>query len=119
MQGSVIVVTEDFLTKLPETIEKLKEINKKSIALINNDLQEAAVIVAQNLNINQAMVKEETESPQANLEVTPEIVARSMKNLRCTPDISAKDVQAVIDKMYKLGYITKSFDANEIMAVAY
>lgn len=39
-----------------------------------------------------------------------------MTNLKATPDISIRDVQAVIDKMYSLGYLTKPFDAREIMA---
>lgn len=117
MQGSVIVVTENLLKTQPETVAKLKEINKKSIEMMNNNLQEAAAIVAENLNINQAMVKEETKSPEANLEVTPELVAASMANIKSTPDISEQDVQAFIDKMYDLGYIEKSFDAKEIMAV--
>ncbi|MDD4334720.1 MAG: ABC transporter substrate-binding protein [Desulfotomaculaceae bacterium] len=117
MQGSVLVVSGDFLTKHPDGVEKLKETNQKSIDMMNEDPQEAAIIVAQNLNINQGMVKEETQSLQANLEVTPELVAKSMTNLRSTPDITLQDVQAVIDKMYALGYITKPFDAAEIMAV--
>ncbi|AGL00403.1 ABC transporter substrate-binding protein [Desulfoscipio gibsoniae] len=117
MQGSVMVVTEDFLEKHPEAVENLKEINKKSIDLINTYPQEAALIIAQNLNINQSKVKEETKSPQANLEVTPELVAKSMTNLRSTPEISQQDVQTIINKMHALGYITKSFDAGEIMSV--
>ncbi|WP_353852683.1 ABC transporter substrate-binding protein [Dehalobacter restrictus] len=117
MQGSVLVVTEDLLKNQPEAVEKLKEINKKSIRLMNDNPQDAAEIVAQNLNINQTMVKEETQSPEANLEVTPEIAAASMSNLKMTPDISVEEVQAVIDKMYAMGYLTKTFDAKEIMAV--
>jgi len=117
MQGSVIVVTEDFLKNRPEAVEKLKKLNKKSIELINKYPQEAAEIVAHNLNINQSMVKEETQSLQADLKVTPELVAKSMTNLRSTPDITVQDVQAVIDKMFAYGYITKSFDAAEIMSV--
>lgn len=117
MQGSVIVVTDDLLKSKPEAVKKLREINKKSIDLINENPQEAAVIVTQNLNINQGMVREETQSLEANLEVTPDLVAKSMTNLRSTPDITKQDVQAVIDKMYTLGYITKPFDAAEIMAV--
>ncbi len=117
MQGSVIVVTDNFLKTQPEAVKKLKEINKKSIDLMNENPQEAAAIVAQNLNINQSMVKEETQSLEANLEVTPELVAKSMINLKSTPEITPQDVQAVIDKMYALGYIKKSFNAEEIMAV--
>ncbi|SCZ79463.1 ABC transporter substrate-binding protein [Acidaminobacter hydrogenoformans] len=117
MQGSVLVVTEELLKNQPETVEKLKEINKNSIQLMNENPQAAAEIVAQNLNINQMMVKEETQSPEANLEVTSEIAAASMNNLIMTPEISIEEVQAVIDKMYAMGYLTKSFDAKEIMAV--
>ncbi|MEN3006016.1 ABC transporter substrate-binding protein [Dehalobacterium formicoaceticum] len=117
MQGSVLVVTDVLLKNRPEAVEKLKEINKKSINLMNENPQEAAEIVAQNLNINQTKVKEETQSPEANLEVTPELAAESISNLKMTPDISIQEVQAVIDKMYALGYLTKSFNAKEIMAV--
>jgi NitT/TauT family transport system substrate-binding protein len=117
MQGSVLVVTESLLIDQPETVKKLKNINEKSIKLINDNPQEASEIVAQNLNLYQDNVKEETKSPEANLEVTPEIAAESMDNLKITPDISQEEVQTVIDKMYELGYITKSFDAKEIMAV--
>jgi len=117
MQGSVLVVTDDLLQNYAETVEKLREINKKSINLMNENPQEAAEIVAQNLNINQSMVKEEMKSPQANLEITAELAAESMDRLKNTPDINLQEVQAVIDKMYVFGYITKSFDAKEIMAV--
>lgn len=116
MQGSVLVVTEDLIRNQPETVKILKGINKKSIQLINENPQDAAAIVAQNLNINQAMIKEETQSPEANLEVTPEIAAASINNLKITPDISTEEVQAIIDKMYALGYLSKSFNAREIIA---
>jgi NitT/TauT family transport system substrate-binding protein len=46
MQGSVLVVTEDLLKNQPKTVEKLKEINKKSIQLINENPQDAAAIIA-------------------------------------------------------------------------
>jgi NitT/TauT family transport system substrate-binding protein len=116
MQGSVLVVTEELIINQPETVEILQEINKKSIQLMNGNPQDAAAIVAQSLNINQAMVKEETQSPEANLEVTTEIAAASIKNLKMTPDISIREVQDIIDKMYAWGYLTKHFDAREIIA---
>jgi NitT/TauT family transport system substrate-binding protein len=117
MQGSVLVVTDNFLESQPEAVEKLKKINKMSIDLINKNPQEAAETIAHNLNINQPLVKKETQSPEANLEVTPELVIKSMNNLKTTYEITSQDVQAVIDKMYDLGYITNTFDAKEIMAV--
>lgn len=117
MQGSVLVVTEDLLKNQPKVVEKLKEINKQSIQLMNENPKDAAEIIAQVLNINQTMVKDETKSPEANLDVTSEIAAASMSNLKMTPDISVEEVQAVIDKMYELGYLTKTFKAEEIMAI--
>lgn len=118
MQGSVLVVTEDLLQNQPEVIEKLKEINEQSIQLMNENPEDAAEIVAQVLNINQTMVKDETESPEADLNVTPEIAAASMRNLKMTSDVSVEEVQAVIDNMYELGYLTKTFNAEEIMAIS-
>ncbi len=117
MQGSVLVVTEDLLTNQPGIVEKLKEINKQSIQLMNENPEDAAEIVAQVLNINQTMVKDETESLEANLDVTPEIAAASMRNLKMTSDITIEEVQAVIDKMYELGYLAKAFKAEEIIAI--
>jgi NitT/TauT family transport system substrate-binding protein len=117
MQGSVLVVTENLLNNQPEVVEKLKAVNAQSIELMNENPQDSAAIVAQNLNLNQNLVKEEMQSPEADLEVTPELAAQSISNLKLTPDISIQDVQDVIDKMYALGYLTKSFNAEEIMAV--
>jgi NitT/TauT family transport system substrate-binding protein len=117
MQGSVLVVTEDLLKNRPEVVEKLKEINEQSIRLMKENPEDAAEIVAQVLNINQTMVKDETKSPEADLDVTPEIAAASMSNLKMTPDISVEEVQAIIDKMYELGYLIKTFKAEEIMAI--
>jgi NitT/TauT family transport system substrate-binding protein len=116
MQGSVLVVTDGFLKNRPKDVAKLKKINQNGIALINQAPREAASIIAKKLNINQAMVKEEMKSLDIHLEVGEELVARSLNHLRNTPDIAKNDVQAVIDKMYALGYIPKAFDAAEIIS---
>lgn len=116
MQGSVLVVTDSFLKNRPEDVAKLKKINQNGIALINQYPREAASIIAGKLNINQARVKEEMKSLDIHMDVGEELVARSLTHIRNTPDIAQSDVQAVIDKMYALGYITKAFDAAEIMS---
>jgi len=117
MQGSVLVVTEALLNSCPDAVRKLKDINNKSIEMMNENKQEAAEIIALNLNLNQNMVKEETNSPEANLGVTPELVAESMTRLKSTPEITADEVQEIINKMYSWGYITELFQAEEIMAL--
>ncbi|MDD2370957.1 MAG: ABC transporter substrate-binding protein [Firmicutes bacterium] len=117
MQGSVLVVTDALINNNPKIVEELKQINSKSIQLMNSNPQDAANIISQVLNINQEIIKEETKSPEANLELTPTLAAASIKNLNMTPEISIKEVQTIIDKMYELGYLTKSFNAKEIMAI--
>lgn len=116
MQGSVLVVKDTLLNSHPDVVKKIKDINEKSIKMMNQNKQEAAEIIAYNLNLNQNMVKEETNSPEANLEVTPELIAESMTRLKSTPEITTEEVQEIINKMYSWGYITKLFQAEEIMA---
>ncbi|WP_296863233.1 ABC transporter substrate-binding protein [Thermosyntropha sp.] len=116
MQGSVLVVTEDLYRNHPEIVKKLREINRKSLEFINKNPDKAAEIIAADLNTGEEMVKEEMKTPEAELKVTPGLVRSSLANMRCTEDIKIEEIQAVIDKMYAMGYITKSFDAKEIVA---
>lgn len=117
MQGSVLVVTDELLKKRPDMVMKLREVNQESILLMNENPLEAAEIVAQSLNINQGQIKEETSSPEADLEVTTQLALVSIDNMKMSADISIQEVQAVIDKMFDLGYLQKSFAAQEIMVI--
>jgi NitT/TauT family transport system substrate-binding protein len=117
LQGSVIVVSDKMLKTDPKTIEKIKNINRQAINEINKDNQEASIIVAKNLNIYQERIKTQTKSPSIDLAVTPQIAKGSIENLILTDEISEKSVQEVIDKMVQYGFIKKSFDAKEILAI--
>ncbi|MDD2351156.1 MAG: ABC transporter substrate-binding protein [Synergistaceae bacterium] len=116
MQGSVLVVAERLLKSDPATVKKLYEINKISLKGINDNPRHAAVIIAEKLNINQEKIKIETKSPNSRIEVNSDIVLESIKNMNMTEEISVDEVQKVIDEMFELGYLSKSFKAEEIMA---
>lgn len=116
MQGSVLVVTERLLKSDPVTVKKLYEINKNSLRGINENPRYASGIIAEKLNINQDKIKIETKSPQSQIEVNSDIVLESIKNMNMTEEINVDEVQKVIDEMFALGYLAKSFKAEEIMA---
>jgi NitT/TauT family transport system substrate-binding protein len=72
--------------------------------------------IAEKLNINQEKIKIETKSPNSQIQVNSDIVLESIKNMNMTEKISVDEVQKVIDEMFELGYLSKSFKAEEIMA---
>lgn len=117
MQGSVLAVTTDLLTEHPDVVEKLRDVNREGIALLNSDTEQACATIADCLSIKQDMIREQTETPDIDLTVDGELVAVSLSNMTLTDEIDADDVQAVIDKMYELGYIDAPFDASEILAI--
>ena len=53
------------------------------------------------------------------LEITPEVLLRSMDRLEYTTDIDPKVVQDTIDYLVELGYINKSFIAEDILDLRY
>ncbi|MBN2654200.1 MAG: ABC transporter substrate-binding protein [Nitrospirae bacterium] len=116
MQGSVLVVTKDMIRNHPDLVKKLKRVNSQSIKLINKNRFEAANIFARSINSSSSMIENKSKDSPITTILSAELAAESTGNMRMTPDITRKDVQDVIDKMYELGYLRKSFDAAEIMA---
>jgi NitT/TauT family transport system substrate-binding protein len=51
----------------------------------------------------------------SGLEITPEVLSRSMRRLEYTTGIDPAMVQDVIDYVAELGYIKSSFSAEEIL----
>lgn len=117
MPGSVLVVSDKLLRENPETVEKIKKVNKLSIDMINKNLNDASEIVAKNLNVYQDRIKNETKTPDIDLTVTPQIVKDSLENMEFTTELNPRAVQEVIDKMFQYGFIQKRFDAKEILVL--
>lgn len=118
LQGSVLVVKRELLEKSPEIVSKLVRITEQSIDWINNNLTEAAEIVARQLScesesILSSQVDENINSSQ--LIFLSNTLFKSMKRIEYTTDIDPVQVQATIDFLAELGYIKNTFPAKEIL----
>ncbi|GAI76550.1 unnamed protein product, partial [marine sediment metagenome] len=51
----------------------------------------------------------------SSLEITPEVLLRSMRRMEYTTNIDPVVVQATIDYLAKLGYIKGSFNCEDIL----
>jgi NitT/TauT family transport system substrate-binding protein len=116
MQGSVLVVKADLLTNQPDVVKRLVKVLKKATDWINKEPADSAEIMARQLNaVGGNIFPTQMADVVAKLEITPAIVQRSMDRLDYTTGIDIVQVQATIDYMAGLGYISSSFNAAEIL----
>lgn len=103
MPGSVLVVKQSLIDNHPEVVEKLVMVSQKATDWLNEHPDEAAEIMSRQLQV-------------ANeLEITPEVMLRSMGRLDYTTAIDPEEVQATIDYIAGLGYIKTSFNAEDVL----
>lgn len=116
LQGSVLVVTEKFLKDDPAGVKNLYKKTLQSTDYLNNYPNKAAEIVAKKLNAFQetASIKKINAGSKV-LDVSPEMISRSLENISYDVNISEAGVQEVIDYLFKLGYIKKKFSASEVL----
>jgi len=120
MQGSVLVVKEELIRDHPEVVSKLIKVSQKATNWINQHPQESAEVMARQLQIaggNLFPIKAAEET--GRLEITSEILFRSMERLEYTTDIDPEVVQETIDYLVKLGYIKNSFPAENILNLGF
>jgi NitT/TauT family transport system substrate-binding protein len=103
MLGSVLVVKQSLIDNHPEVVQKLVNVSQRATDWLNEHPDEAAEIVVRQLQV------------AGELEITPEVMLRSMGRLEYTTDIDPKMVQETIDYIAKLGYIKNSFNAEDIL----
>lgn len=121
MQGSVLVVTQKFFERNPDTVKKLVTLTVRGIAYINDHPEEAARIVASELDVlgKEISPRDLTGSLQ-KLTISPEIIQASLsKKLRNSPLIDPEAVQSAIDYAARIGYIKRSFPAATILDLRY
>jgi NitT/TauT family transport system substrate-binding protein len=106
MQGSVLVVKQDLIDNHPEVVMKLVTVSQRATDWINEHPEEAAEVVADQL---------QAAGVASELEITPEVLLRSMGRLDYTTDIDPEEVQETIDYIAKLNYIKTSFNAEDIL----
>jgi NitT/TauT family transport system substrate-binding protein len=120
MQGSVLVVKQDLLDNHPEVVEKLVEVSQRATEWANENLEEAAEVMARQLQIaGTDILPEALGEGSGTLEITAAALLRSMERLDYTLDIDPEIVQQTIDYLAELGYIASSFDASEILDLRY
>jgi len=120
MQASVLVVKEELIRDHPEIVEKLVKISQKATDWINQNPQEAAEIVARQLQeAGGNLFPVEIADVAAKTEITPEVLLRSMNRLEYTTDIDPAVIQDAIDYVARLGYIKNSFKAGDILNLSF
>jgi NitT/TauT family transport system substrate-binding protein len=120
MQGSVLVVKEELIRDHPEIIEKLVKISQKATDWINQHPQEAAKIVARQLQeAGGSLFPVEIADIAAQTEMTPEVLLKSMDRLEYATDIDSVVVQEAIDYVAQLGYLKSSFQAGDILDLSF
>jgi NitT/TauT family transport system substrate-binding protein len=115
MQGSVLAVKEDLIDNHPEVVRKLVAVAQKATDWINEHPDEAAEVMARQLQVVEGKFPSDIPEGIAYLEITPALLRKSMSRLDYTTDIDPKEVQATIDYIGRLGYIKNSFKALDIL----
>lgn len=116
MQGSVLVVKEDLIKNYPDVVRKLVKISKKATDWVNQHPEEAARVMARQLQITgEKIFPLEVAKVAAKLEMTSKVLLTSMSRLEYTVNIDPKVVQETIDYVAGQGYIKNSFRAEDIL----
>ncbi|HEX79451.1 MAG TPA: ABC transporter substrate-binding protein [Dehalococcoidia bacterium] len=120
MQGSVLVVKQELIDENPEVVRSLINVSRKATAWLKQNPQQAAEVVARQLNaIGEDVFPTEVATKTSQLEITQSALLTSMARMEYTLDIDVEMVQSVIDYIAELGYIQSSFDAAEILDLSF
>jgi len=120
MQGSVLVVKEDLMNDHPEVVRKLVRVLQKATDWIDEHPDEAAEVIAGQLQVAGGEIFPATAAEVAGrLEISPEVLLRSMGRLEYTTSIEPEVVQDTIDYLAELGYIKKGFRCEDILDLRY
>jgi NitT/TauT family transport system substrate-binding protein len=112
MPGSMLVVKQGLIDDHPETVQKLVDVSQRATDWLNQNPTEAAEVVARQL-------QDASGTDSTQLEITPEVLLRSMQRLEYTTDIDPQMVQETIDYIASLGYINSSFKAEDILDLSF
>jgi NitT/TauT family transport system substrate-binding protein len=120
MQGSVLVVKQDLINNHPEVVRKLVKVSQKATDWVNQHPGEAAKIMTKQLQAaGGKILPAEAAEVTTKLEITTEVLLKSMGRLKYTTDIDPKMVQATIDYLAGLGYIKSRFNAEDILDLTF
>jgi NitT/TauT family transport system substrate-binding protein len=115
MQGSVLVVKQELIDNHPEMVKELVKVTQKTTDWLNEHPDEAAEIMARQLQATAGEFPSDAPEGVSALEITPEVMQKSMGRLEYTTSLDPAEVQATIDYIATLGYIKKSFNAADML----
>ena len=117
LQGSVLVVKQSLIDDSPELVQALVNVDAKTIAWINSNTEEAAGILSRALlgSIEKSLSADQAFETAGGFEYSPEVMLRAIERIEFSPYIEVDSIQEVIDYLFELGYIKKSFPAGEIL----
>jgi NitT/TauT family transport system substrate-binding protein len=111
-----LVVKNDLIEKRRDIVERLVDVSQKATDWINRQPVEAAEVVSRQLKAaGGSLLPSELTQVAAGLEITQEVLLRSMERLEYTTNIDPEMVQETIDYLVKLGYIRSRFSARDIL----
>jgi len=120
MQGSVLVIKEELIKDHPDLVKKLVRVSKRASDWTNQHPQEAAEVVARQLQAaGGSLFPVKVADIATKIEITPEVLLRSMNRLEYTTDIDPAVVQETINYIVHLGYIKNSFKAGDILDLSF
>jgi len=116
MQGSVLIVKEELIENHPELVKKLVKVTKKATEWINQNRDNASVVVARQLSgAKKKILSSRADKLSSGLEITPQIISRSMERMVFATDIDPRIVQDAIKYIGHLGYIKKGVKAETLL----
>ncbi len=117
MQGSVLVVREQLLNEHPEIVKKLVKITERATQFINENPEEAAEIIAGELQVvGKKIFPIKAIDAASKLVITPSLIFKSLTTrLVNTTDINPREIQEAIDICMELGYLKESFKAEDFI----
>jgi NitT/TauT family transport system substrate-binding protein len=116
MQGSVLIVRDELIKSHPDIVKKLVQITAKSTKWIKENHEEAASIMAGQLQVtNNKIFPIKAADTVAKLSITPKTVLKSIERMEYTLAIDSRSVQEEIDFAVREGYIRKTFNASDIL----
>ena len=118
--GDPLPPDSDEPKRVAEAVRKLVAVSQRATDWANEHPLEAAEVVARQLQATsgQALPIEATGAA-SGLEITPEVLLRSMARLDYTTNIDPQIVQATIDYIATLGYIKAGFNAGDILNLSF
>jgi NitT/TauT family transport system substrate-binding protein len=120
MQGSVLVVKEELIKNHPDLVKKLVRVSKRASNWANQYPQEAAEVVARQLQkAGGSLFPVEDADLISKIEITAEVLLKSMNRLEYTININPLIVQETISYVANLGYIKSSFQAEDILDLSF